>query len=78
MQEGLKSYGLALFTRVLGKSTEEATQIIDSASAEFKQSVHAYNGQYVFQALHRVRARVLIVCIRWFVEGRKPVAAEAH
>lgn len=45
MREGLNNYGIALFTRVLGKSAEEAKRICDAAFAEFGSSVHTYNAQ---------------------------------
>ena len=45
VKEGLKAYGLALFTKVLGKSTQEATVICDEAFAEFGKGVHTYSAQ---------------------------------
>lgn len=46
MEEGLKSYGLGLFTRVLGKSLEEATYLCESSVEEMKsRHVHAYGAQ---------------------------------
>lgn len=43
IQEGLRSYGLALFTRQLGMSIEEATALCDRAFGELRRrSVHVY------------------------------------
>lgn len=69
-QTGLKAYGLALFTRVLGMSTEDATGLCDSA---FKQichrDTHTYAAKYVFRHLPLCYADGLV---SYFVEGRKP------
>lgn len=43
--EGLKSFGMALFTRVLGKEPEEAQRICDAAFAELGRNVHVYSAQ---------------------------------
>lgn len=48
IDEGLGTYALQLFTKFLGHSYEEATQLCDDARAEFRRrGVHAYNAQYV-------------------------------
>lgn len=46
--QGLTSYGFALFTRQLGMSTEEATEICDGAFVELRRrDVHTYFALYV-------------------------------
>ena len=45
INEGLQSFGIGLFTRVLGKKPEEAQQICDAAFAELGRNVHVYNAQ---------------------------------
>ena len=76
-REGLKAYGLGLFTRVLGKSTEEAELICEKASNEFGRDVHIYAAQYISHPLSQCVC-VLTVSLRYFVEGRKPLAAEGN
>ena len=45
-EEGLRAYGLALFTRQLGLSPEEATALCDGAFAELsRRQVHTYVAQ---------------------------------
>lgn len=48
IEQGLRSYGYALFTRMLGMSLEEATALCDAAYKEFgRRDVHTYFAQYV-------------------------------
>lgn len=47
-KDGFRSYGTNLFTKVLGKSTDEATEICDAGFAELIQrGAHGYLSQYV-------------------------------
>lgn len=46
IETGLKSYGFAMFTRVLGMKPSEVAELCDNAFDEFCRSdVHAYFGQ---------------------------------
>ena len=46
MEEGLTSYGLGLFTRVLGKTPAEANELCKSSVAEMRRrDVHTYGAQ---------------------------------
>lgn len=47
-EHGLEAYGMALFTRHLGLSTEEAAKICAGAVDELRRrDVHCYSAQYV-------------------------------
>lgn len=46
LETGLEAYGMALFTRELGKSPEEVTQLFENAKAELKaKKFHGYQLQ---------------------------------
>lgn len=76
MAQGIRAFGLALFTRHLGISTEETTGICDNAFKECcRRDVHSYVSQY-----ERSLSRLVLTFYandppRWFVEGRKPLGA---
>lgn len=56
MDEALKGYGTALFTRHLGMSSEEAIKICDGAFKELsRRSVHTYVEQCVGQSFTFVK-----------------------
>lgn len=45
LDTGLEAYGMALFTRVLGRSREEMEKLFENARKEVMQKkVHAYQG----------------------------------